>query len=278
MLSSRFHFFSLLGFSLLLPAAAFAQSPSAANLQVPFIWEIPDGVWTKPWNGACEEASVMMIDQFYRGRKEENIGRAESKKIMSPLFAIEDKLFGSNADTSATRTLKIIEDYTNFDGKLKFRPTIDDITAELANGHPVISLHYGYDLNNPRHRFRRGSSSFHMMAITGFDAKKGLFYVNDPELKRGLDYPYQYATIMASLRDFNHATNKANGAPVVIFTRPKQLVRETPGNRIYLVRDGKKYYISHPRVFKNRRWSWALVKPLTPEELGTMENGSAINN
>lgn len=274
--SLRFPFF-LLGLPLFLPLAALAETPPAVNLKVPFIWEIPDGVWVKPWNGACEEASVMMVDQFYRGRKEEIIGRRESKQLMSPLFALEDRLFGSNADTNATRTLKIIRDYTNFDGELKFRPTIDDITAELALGRPVISLHYGYDLNNPRHRFRRGGSSFHMMVIAGFDAEKELFYVNDSELKRGLDYPYKYDTIMTSLRDFNHATRKADGAPVVIFTRPKKFARETPGHRIFLIRDGKKYYIANPQVFKNRRWSWALVAPMPPEELALFPDGEVIN-
>lgn len=247
------------------------------NIPVPFIWEIPDGVWVKPWNNACEEASIMMIDQFYRGRKEENVGRVESKNLMTPLFAIEDRLFGSNSNTDATRTLKVIQDYTNFDGELKFHPTASDITAELALGHPVISFHYGYDLNNPHHRFRRGGSSYHVMVITGFDDKKQLFYANDTELKGGLDYPYAYDTIMASLHDFNHTTRKADGEPVVIFTRSKRIVRETPGNRIYLVRDGKKHYISHPRVFKNHRWSWAMVAPMSPEELAELQNGDVIS-
>lgn len=274
--SFRLSYF-LFGFTLLLPGAALAET-TTVRLPVPFIWEIPDGLWVKPWNGACEEASIMMIDQFYRGRKRENVGRVESKALMAPLFTLEDKLFGSNADTNATRTLKIIEDYTNFDGEIKFNPTIEDITTELANGHPVISLHYGYDLNNPLHRFRRGGSSYHVMALTGFDDKKQIFYANDTELKGGLDYPYQYATIMASLHDFDHATHKANGEPVVIFTKPKQLVKEIPGNRVYLVRDGKKYYISHPNVFKNHRWSWAMVKLLSPAELSDLENGPVINN
>ncbi|MBI5729087.1 MAG: C39 family peptidase [Candidatus Magasanikbacteria bacterium] len=275
----RYYRLSALGLLIFFPiSSAFAQSPATINLPVPFIWEIPDGAWVKPWNGACEEASIMMVDQFYRGRKRENVGRIESKNLMRPLFSIEDKLFGGNADTNATRTLKIIDDYTNFDGELKFNPTVDDIAAELALGHPVISLHYGFDLNNPHHRFRRGGSSYHMLVLTGFDTTKKLFFANDSELKEGLDYPYQYATIISSLHDFNHTTHKADGPPVVIFTHPKQLVRETPGNRIYLVRDGKKYYISHPRVFQNHRWSWAMVKPMSPEELGALESGPVINN
>lgn len=273
-------FFSSLFFAVLTltPLGAAAQTIDAVNLPVPFIWEIPDGVWTKPWNNACEEASIMMLDQFYLNRKEENIGRVESKNLMRPLFAIEDKLYGSNADTNASRTLKLIDDYTNFTGELKPHPTIEEIVAELAQGHPVISFHYGYDLKNPHHRFRRGGSSYHVMVLTGFNATKNLFYANDTELKGGLDYPYTYDTIMASLHDFNHTSKKADGQPIVIFTRPKEIVRETPGYRIYLIKNGQKHYVDHPRVFKNHRWAWAFVKPMSSEALSALPDGEAISN
>ena len=35
------------------------------NLEVPYINESPDDIWTGPWKNACEEASVAMIEKFY---------------------------------------------------------------------------------------------------------------------------------------------------------------------------------------------------------------------
>ncbi len=157
------------------------------------------------------------------------------------------------------------------------QPKLEDIKDELRAGRPVISFHYGYDLNNPGHRFRRGGSSYHVMAIVGFDDAKGEFLVNDSELSDGIDFRYKYATIMDTLRDFDHRTKKADGPARVLFTEPKTMLKAVGGSRIYLVRDGKKYHITNPAVFKNHRWSWSLVKSVDKSELDKLETGSPIN-
>lgn len=258
------------------PSPTPSTTPSKVSLPVPFLWEIPDGVWVPPWSGACEESSVLMVEQFYLGRKNRSYGRTEAKDLIWPLFGIEDRLFGGNLDTNSTRTLKLINDYTAFDAKIKLRPTLDDIKTELAAGRPVISLHYGRDLKNPHHRWRQGGSSYHMMAIVGYDEKTEEFIVNDPELKDGIDLRYKYDIILSSLRDFNHTTKKADGTPVVLFTKPKEIVKARGGSRIFLVRDGVKHYISNPAVFKNHRWSWSLVKEVDPKYLKNLPSGPAI--
>ncbi|MDO8626587.1 MAG: C39 family peptidase [Candidatus Magasanikbacteria bacterium] len=248
------------------------------QLPVPHIWEIPDGVWVKPWNGACEEASIIMVDKFYQGNPRAILNKAISKKLMNRLFPIEDRLFGSNADTNATRTQKLINDYSNFDAVIKRHPTLEEIQSELEAGRPVISLHYGYDLNNPRHRFRRGGSSYHMMVLTGFDNVKKSFYVNDPELSDGIDFPYNYDTIMASLRDFNHATHEADGEPTVLFTEPKMFVRAENAKRVYLVREGVKYLVASPKALQNHGWSLKNIITISREELARYETGPAFDN
>lgn len=230
-----------------------------------------------PWSGACEEASIAMVDQFYLGTARIDIGRQRSKDLMFYMFAIEDRLFGSNLDSNATRTQKLINDYTSFDATIVRNPTLDQIKEELTAGHPVISLHYGYDLHNPLHSFRRGGSSYHMMVLTGFDDQKEILYANDPELPGQLDYAYNYATIMASLHDFNHVTKKADGPPTVLFTKPKKLVHGVGRSRIYLVRDGVKYLVSNPTAFKNHHWSWSIVKTISISELDALKTGASIN-
>ena len=266
-------FFLLL---LLLLGGAPAALAQTVSLAVPHLWEIPDGRWVPPWSGACEEASLIMVENFYLKNSQIAFTARQSKALMYPLFLIEDKLFGSNLDTNSTRTIKLINDFSSYDAAIKENPTVEEIKNELAAGRPVMSLHYGYDLNNPRHRFRRGGSSYHMMVVAGFDEAKQEFLVNDPELPDGLDFRYAYDTILGSLNDFNHATKRANGPPVVLFTRPKQIVKAAGGRRLYLVRDNIKYYIGHPRVFKNHRWSWGLVTEADKHWLDSLPSGAMI--
>jgi hypothetical protein len=192
---------SLLAFFILFCGQkALATDFASVNLAVPHIWEIPDGLWVKPWNGACEEASIAMIDQYYLGQNKLIFGRIESKRLMQPLFGIEDKIFGYNSDTNAEENARLINYYTSFSAKIIQNPTLEEIINELKSGRPVISMHYGYALNNPRHSFRQGGSSYHVMVINGFDDQNKQFLVNDSELKDGLDFRYNYDTILESLR------------------------------------------------------------------------------
>lgn len=262
--------------SLALATPAFAAT-GVVNLPVPHIWEIPGGVWVKPWNGACEEASAAMIEHFYLGNKDGTLPRATMKKLMSPLFPIENRLFGGNSDTDAARTTKLINDYMMFDATIVDNPTLEDIKAELDAGRPVISLHYGYNLKNPKHSFRRGGSSYHVMAIVGYNDTKKIFYVNDPELLAGLDYPYDYDTILTTLHDFNFTNHQADGPARVLFTTPKQIVKATNSNRIYLVQNGVKHYITSPQVFGAHRLVWKAIKTIDRATLDSYETGDQIN-
>lgn len=273
------HIFFMSTVALLAPLAIQAKSmpPASINLPVPFLWEIPGGTWVKPWNNACEESSVAMVENYYLNNKKMRFPAKEAKAMMWPFFSIEDKLFGSNADTNSTRTLKVINDYTSFDATIKKNPTLEEIKAELTAGRPVISLHYGFGLKNPLHRFRRGGSSYHVMVLTGFDDRAKKFFVNDPELAGGLDFPYSYGTILTSLHDFNHTTKKADGTPTVLFTAPKLIVKTSSHHSLYLIRDNKKYYISRPEVFKNHRWNWGIVKTISQEKLDGYALGGKIN-
>ena len=263
-------------FFLFIPTFVFAESPSKVTLPVPFYWEIPDGIWVPPWSGACEEASIVAVEGYYLRQPKVIVKKSFAKTTMAPLFKIEDRIFGYNSDTDGAEIVRLINDYSSFEATLKDNPTLEEIKAELAAGRPVITLHFGYDLNNPRHRFRRGGSSYHVMAITGYDDTKGEFLVNDSELPDGIDFRYKYDTILSTLHDFNHKTKKADGPARVVFTSPKSIVKAPGSGRIYLVRDNKKYYISNPAVFGNHRWKWSLVKTIDKDALDQMAGGETM--
>lgn len=258
------------------PACAFASTTDTetVGLSVPFIIEIPDGTWTGPWKNACEEASMAMVDQYYQGVT--SIGRQASKNIMLPLFAYQNSVWGSNADSNATRTAKIIEAKLDFKATIIRKPTIEQIKSELRAGRPVISFHYARYLENPGHHFRVGGSYFHVMVISGFDEATQEFITEDPGAENGLDYRYKYDKLMATLGDFNHTTHKVDGLPTVIFTKQYLLAKAAGGTRIYLVQDNIKQYISHPNLFKKYGWSWGKVRSVKKDWLAGLPNGSPI--
>jgi len=189
-------------------------------LAVPYVAEAPDGVWTGPWKNACEEASITMVEKYYAGEKIVSV--SEAKVEMQMLFKIQDKVWGSDANSDASRTAQLINDYTTYTAKIVDNPTVEQIKNELKNGHPVISLHYGKDLNNANIPFLRSGSYYHMMVIMGYDDASKEFITNDDgDAKTGQGHRYDYTLFMHSLHDYIYATKKTDGPPRVIFTLPK---------------------------------------------------------
>src|SRR5262245_4116362 len=112
---------------------------------------------------------------------------------MQNLFNVQDRLYGSNANSDAARTNFLINNYSSFRGKIIDNPTIDGIKNELREGRPVISFHYGFDLGNNNIRFLATGSSYHVMVIKGFDDKMQEFITNDDgDLIEGVDHRYNY--------------------------------------------------------------------------------------
>jgi len=40
--------------------------PIEKEISVPFTSQAPEGNWQEPWQNACEEASIVMIQNFYK--------------------------------------------------------------------------------------------------------------------------------------------------------------------------------------------------------------------
>ena len=265
--------FLLLLIFIFLPAMVSAASSSLA---VPFIPELPDGKIIHPWIDGCEEASIAMVDQYYQGIT--STTRSEAKKIMQNYFNIEDKIFGSNANTDAQQTAGLINEYSKyFESQIIKNPTLDQIKQQISGGMPVIALVNGYNLNNPRIPFARYGSYYHMIVIKGFDDAKQEFITHDNgDYEKGVDLRYKYDTIMGALHDYNHKTKKTDGTPVALFSMQRMLVKTAASNRIYLIRDNQKHHIVSPDVFKNHSWKWSLVQVVSKDWLDKFPAGEAI--
>ncbi|MCX6744722.1 MAG: C39 family peptidase [Candidatus Parcubacteria bacterium] len=247
------------------------------NLDVPYINEAPDNNWTGPWKNACEEASMAMIEKYYFGKS--TVAISEAKVFMSTMFTKQNTIWGTNADSDAKRTAQLINDYTVANAKIVDNPSVEDIKKELQQKHPVISLHYGFDLKNPNIPFvpaSRGGTSYHMLVIKGYDDENKEFIVNDTgDRNEGDGYRYDYDLFMDSLHDYDFSTHKANGPARVIFTSAK-LVKLTDNPKVFYVHDSIKQYIPNATIFLAKGWNWDAVNVVTKEWLDTFQLGEDI--
>ncbi len=196
------------------------ESKTLVVLEVPYISEAPEGNWSGNWVNACEEATISMVAKFYAGDKEVSV--ANAKTTLQKLFDIENKIYGNNRNTDAKQILELITDYSTFTASVKQNPTIGEIKDEIIAGHPVISLHRGFDLKNPNIPFSPTKSSYHTIVVVGFDDVKKEFITHDPgDEKDGTNHRYSYNDFMFSLHDYNKVTDKTDGVPTALFTKAK---------------------------------------------------------
>ncbi|MFC1598537.1 C39 family peptidase [Patescibacteria group bacterium] len=244
------------------------------SLDLPYIHESPDGSWTGPWKNGCEEASIFMIENFYIGKNDPSI--KESMNFMMALFNKQDQIWGSNADSDAYRTNKLINDFTKYNSTIIDNPTIEQIKIELQQKRPVIALHYGKTLANPNIPFAANGSYYHMTVIIGYDEPNQEFIVHDNgDPKTGDAHRYKYSVFMESLHDFDFATRKADGPARVIFTYPK-LVKLMTSPKVYFLQNKTKQWIINEQVFNTNAWDWDAINIVRPEWLINFTNGLNI--
>ena len=184
----------------------------AVNLKVPFTIQAPFQVWDAAHNEACEEASSMMVDAYYRGR---TFAPASAEKEILSLENWEKNRFGYFEDTNAEETAIILREYYGYkDVRVVYDFSADDIRRELEAGRPVIVPFAGRLLGNPN--FRGEGPRYHMLVFKGY--RDGKFVTNDPGTRRGADYVYSEATIMNAAHDWNHGeVSSGRRAMIVVY-------------------------------------------------------------
>ncbi len=301
---SRFFPIALLGLVTLFPATTLAAVKDTKNLTIPFTLQTPQSKWVQPWADACEEATIIMVDHYYRGNKASKIPVDTAMAEMNRLFNVENTLYKQNKDTNADQTMRLINEYQSWEAYKVFKPSLAKIKAEIDNKRPVIALVHGKGLKNPN--FRNGGPDYHMFVIKGYDDTRGEFIVNDPGFGKGLDFRYQYGKLLASLHDFVPGGKTITGTPVVLFTQPNStdsnstdgdkdgltkadeirlgtslfskdidesklgvgaLVRSAADPTVYFIGIGEKHPIASPQVLVNHGWQMNQVKIVSQEFL-----------
>jgi hypothetical protein len=197
------------------PAAVIvASDPASVHLAVPFLSQAPTRDWGMPYQETCEEASMLMVDAFFRGKKEA-FSPEEGNKLLLDLLALEDRM-KKTPDLSAVEVGEVF--YAGFNYKASVEPltSADDLKRVLAQGYPVIVPAYGKALKNPH--FHNGGSIYHMLVVTGY--VKDRFITNDPGTKYGKDFTYSMDNLLKAAHDWNNG-DVIHGKPVMIVAKPR---------------------------------------------------------
>ncbi len=197
------------------PAPKPVAAPDKINLAVPFTTQAPFAVWEQPYEDGCEEASSAMVEWYYQNKQFSSHEVADAE--LQRLFAWEVTTFGTNKDSSAAQTARMIREYYGRKKVVvKTNITAADIRTELAAGRPVIVPAYGKALKNPN--FKNGGPVYHMLVIKGY-IRDTHFITNDSGTRNGADYTYTTQTLINALHDWNDG-DVPNGVPTMIVVYP----------------------------------------------------------
>lgn len=199
-------------------AASVATSSKVAatgnvQLKLPFASQAPNGNWDPPYDEACEEASLILVNAYLNGQ---GMSAGEmDRQILSTVAWEADN--GYPIDVTMPQLLEIAKGKYGLSGKVIENVTLEQIKQELRNGNPVIAPFAGRDLGNPY--YSGAGPWYHVMVITGFD--DSYFYTKDVGTKRGDNYKYSHATLFAALHDWTGVKEETNTGPkrVLIVTK-----------------------------------------------------------
>ncbi|MDA0376116.1 MAG: C39 family peptidase [bacterium] len=183
--------------------------PSKAYLDVPFTSQAPEANWDNPYQEACEEASVIMVDYFLRNAE---LTPAQANREILQLTTWEES-HGYKYDVSLDQLAAIVEEYYGYQTRISDDVTKESIMHELSKGNPVIVPAAGRELGNPN--FSGQGPWYHMLVITGYNWRH--FYTNDPGTKRGFDYTYKHRVLIDAIHDWT-------GVKEEIRTGPKRML------------------------------------------------------
>ncbi len=189
------------------------------DLEVPFTAQSPDGNWSEPWQNACEETTILMVDNFYQ---DEDLNIEEEKQRILEILKTKKDTIKVSKDESLTTISDLINSLDlNWTSSIKKNPTIDELLQELANNRPIIVPILAGDLPNPYYN----DVNYHVIVLVGYDQEKGVFKVNDPGTQYGENLSYNYETLMNAIHDLNQTDYEA-GEKRVLFTKPKGVLTD----------------------------------------------------
>ncbi len=187
-----------------------SEIPDSLNLDVPFTSQAPEKDWSQPWQDACEEAAILMMDAY---EQDKSISIDSAKHDILAMVQWEEDL-GWGRSIEMEKIQKIFAEYlTGYSKSIHVikNPSINQIKKYIAAGKPVLVVADGRVLPNPH--FQNGGPPYHALVIRGYT--KDSFITNDPGTQFGQNYKYKYNDLMNAIHDWNGG-DVPNGQRVVM--------------------------------------------------------------
>lgn len=178
------------------------------NLNVPFTSQAPLGDWAQPWQDACEEASILMVDYYYQNKSLPS--KEEVSDILKEMVDWQEKNWVSSYDLTIAQVAEYMKITFNYQTEIIADLTSEKLKFYLDKGEPLIVPANGKKLANPN--FRNGGPKYHMLVVKGYVGDK--FITNDPGTRLGADFIYTSENLLDSIADWNPQEQKVNGPKI----------------------------------------------------------------
>lgn len=184
--------------------------PARMNLAVPFTSQAPEKNWDQPWQDACEEAALLMLDAYEKGY---GLNTQSAKDAMLRMVAWEEAR-GWGRSITLEQMKDMAAEYAHLKGNIRIveNPTIDDIKQFIAEGKPVLAVADGKALPNPH--FKNGGPVYHALIIRGYTEDS--FITNDPGTQFGENFVYRYNDLLNAIRDWNDGDVKKGRRVIMV--------------------------------------------------------------
>lgn len=166
-------------------------------LPVPFTSQAPFANWEMPYQEACEEASMIMAGEYFKGNKKLQLDPSYADAEILKLVEWETN-HGFAQDVTAQEVASILKDYYALGASVvKYNPQV--IKQAILERKLVLLPAAGRLLGNPY--FRRPGPLYHMLVVKGFEDNE--FITNDPGTKRGENFRYNESILAYAVHDWN---------------------------------------------------------------------------
>ncbi len=179
--------------------------PDKHLIKTIFVPQSPEKNWDEPWQDACEEASLLTVDYYYK-----NITSADTQTIKNDelkMMNFEDQQNFTH-DMNLNQMSFMAQNYLDYSTKIVSNPTTDDIKKYIAQNIPVIVPANGKILYQENKHFNDNGPYYHNLVVLGFDDNTQKFTVHDVGTQFGAYFKYSYSLLMNSIHDFPESGKK----------------------------------------------------------------------
>ena len=244
------------------------------QVAVPFVVQAPHANWQQPYQDACEEASIVMLDAFFDNDARKKMDAREADQKILELVRLERKVFGFDKDTDMAIMARIINTYYAFEARVVDDPSLNQIKQQIDAGNPVIVPIWGRDVTNPY--FTPPGPTYHTVLVSGYDDDSSQFITQEPGTRNGRNFRYGYKELMNALADWlpdERGLPIQGGPPRALFVRKASLVKTAYNPKVYLIKNGERRHIVNEEIFLNSGFKWRDIRVVSEQHLRQYRQG-----